>query len=317
MTGKGIAMAYETLLFGIENGVARVTINRPAQLNAIDVQTAKDLARGVEQCSADSAVRCVVLTGAGDRAFCAGGDVVGFASDPERVDTLIEEMTVHLHEAISVFARMRAPVVAEVNGTAAGAGLGLMAAADLAVASQKAKFTSAYTKIGLTPDGSSTWFVPRLIGHRRTKELFLLNRVLSADEAMAWGLVNRVVAPEELAATVDEIAGQLVRGPTLAFGSVKRLLLSSSDAILEQQMKDESASIAQMSRSRDGLAGVKAFKDKVEPSFVASDASMTQYSNRIFGARSTIVFQHGNPTLSCLWLSVMPRGTAKNGEIDE
>jgi len=169
-----------------------------------------------------------------------------------------------------VFVRMRAPVVAGVNGTVAGAGLGLMAAADLAVASQKAKFTSAYTKIGLTPDGSTTWFLPRLIGHRRTKELFLLNRVLAADEAMAWGLVNRVVAPEELAATVDEIAQQLARGPTLAFASVKRLLLSSSDAILEQQMKDESASIVQMSRSRDGLAGVKAFKDKVEPSFVGS-----------------------------------------------
>jgi 2-(1,2-epoxy-1,2-dihydrophenyl)acetyl-CoA isomerase len=97
-----------------------------------------------------------------------------------------------------------------------------------------------------------------------------LNRVLAADKAMAWGLVNRVVAPEELAATVDEIAQQLARGPTLAFASVKRLLLSSSDAILEQQMKDESASIVQMSRSRDGLAGVKAFKDKVEPSFVGS-----------------------------------------------
>jgi 2-(1,2-epoxy-1,2-dihydrophenyl)acetyl-CoA isomerase len=247
-----------------------ITINREERRNAMNDGVVFGIMDGLTSATSDPDIRAVVLTGAGDRAFCAGGDVVGFASDPERVDTLIEEMTVHLHEAISVFARMRAPVVAEVNGTAAGAGLGLMAAADLAVASQKAKFTSAYTKIGLTPDGSSTWFVPRLIGHRRTKELFLLNRVLSADEAMAWGLVNRVVAPEELAATVDEIAGQLVRGPTLAFGSVKRLLLSSSDAILEQQMKDESASIAQMSRSRDGLAGVKAFKDKVEPSFVGS-----------------------------------------------
>jgi 2-(1,2-epoxy-1,2-dihydrophenyl)acetyl-CoA isomerase len=263
-------MTYETIIFGIENGVARITINRPAQMNAIDVQTAKELARAAKQCSADSAVRCVVLTGAGDRAFCAGGDVAGFASDPKRVDSLIKEMTTHVEEAISVFVRMRAPVVAAVNGTVAGAGLGLMAAADLAVASQKAKFTSAYTKIGLSPDGSSTWFMPRLIGLRRTKELFLLNRVLSAAEAMAWGLINQVVAPEKLAATVDEIAEQLAHGPTLAFASVKRLLLSSGDAILEQQMKDESASIVQMSQSRDGLAGVKAFKDKAEPSFVGS-----------------------------------------------
>ena len=263
-------MTYGTLIFGIENGVARIAINRPAQMNAIDVPTAKELALAAKQCSADSTVRCVVLTGAGDRAFCAGGDVAGFGSDPEKVDSLIDEMAAHLHDAISVLARMRAPVVAGVNGRVAGAGLGLMAAADLAVASQKAKFTSAYTKIGLTPDGSTTWFLPRLIGHRRTKELFLLNRVLAADEAMAWGLVNRVVAPEELAATVDEIAQQLACGPTLAFASVKRLLLSSDDSDLEHQMKHESASIVQMSRSRDGLAGVKAFKNKVEPSFVGS-----------------------------------------------
>jgi 2-(1,2-epoxy-1,2-dihydrophenyl)acetyl-CoA isomerase len=263
-------MAYVTLIFGIENGIARITINRPAQMNTIDVLTAKELALAAKQCSADAAVRCVVVTGAGDRAFCAGGDVAGFASDPERVGRLLEEMTAHLEEAISLFARMRAPVVAGVNGTVAGAGLGVLAAADLAVASKKAKFTSAYTKIGLTPDGSTTWFMPRLIGHRRTKELFLLNRVLAADEAMAWGLINRVVAPEELAATVDEISQRLARGPTLAFASVKRLLLSSDDADLERQMKHESALIVQASRSRDGLAGVKAFKDKIEPSFVGS-----------------------------------------------
>lgn len=263
-------MAYKTLIFSIEDSVARITINRPAQMNAVDVLTAQELLLAARRCSTDPTVRCVVLTGAGDRAFCAGGDVAGFALDPERVDSLIEEMTVHLHEAISVFSRMRAPVVARVNGTVAGAGLGLMAAADLAVASQTAKFTSAYTKIGLTPDGSTSWFMPRLIGLRRTKELFLLNRVLSATEAVAWGLVNRVVTPQELDATVDEITQQLARGPTLAFGSVKRLLLSSDDTDLEQQMKHESASIVQMSRSRDGLAGVKAFVNKGEPRFLGS-----------------------------------------------
>jgi 2-(1,2-epoxy-1,2-dihydrophenyl)acetyl-CoA isomerase len=263
-------MTYKTLIFGIADGIARITINRPAQMNAIDVLTAKELLLAARQCSTDSTVRCVVLTGAGDRAFCAGGDVAGFALDPERVDSLIEEMAEHLHEAISVFARMGAPVIARVNGTVAGAGLGLMATADLAVASQTAKFTSAYTKIGLTPDGSTSWFMPRLIGLRRTKELFLLNRVLSATEALAWGIVNRVVAPEELDATVDEIAKQLAHGPTLAFGSVKRLLLSSDETDLEQQMKHESASIVQMSRSRDGLAGVKAFANKTEPGFLGS-----------------------------------------------
>jgi 2-(1,2-epoxy-1,2-dihydrophenyl)acetyl-CoA isomerase len=263
-------MTYERLIYSAENGIGRITINRPGQLNAIDVATAKELALAAKQISADSALRCVVLTGAGDRAFCSGGDVAGFASDPTRVDSLIQETLTYLHEAILVFARMRAPVIAGVNGTVAGAGLGLMAAADFAIASHKAKFTSAYTKIGLTPDGSTTWFLPRLIGLRRTKELFLFNRLLSADEAMAWGLINRVVAPEELAATVDEVAQQLASGPTLAFAGVKRLLFLSDSEDLEQQMKHEAVSIVQISRSRDGLAGVKAFKDKVEPSFVGS-----------------------------------------------
>jgi 2-(1,2-epoxy-1,2-dihydrophenyl)acetyl-CoA isomerase len=268
VTRKGNAVTYETLIYSVAEDIARITINRPAQLNAIDVLTAKELALAAKQCSADPAVRCVVLTGAGDRAFCSGGDVAGFASDPTRVDILIQEMTQYLEEAISVFARMRAAVIAEVNGTVAGAGLGLMAAADFAIASEKAKFTSAYTKIGLTPDGSSTWFLPRLIGLRRAKELFLLNRLLSADEAMAWGLVNRVVPAGELSVTVDQISKQLASGPTLAFASVKRLLLLSGGEDLESQMKHESASIVQMSRSRDGLEGVKAFKDKLEPTFV-------------------------------------------------
>jgi 2-(1,2-epoxy-1,2-dihydrophenyl)acetyl-CoA isomerase len=270
VTRKGNAVTYQTLIYDEAKDIVRITINRPAHLNAMNVLVARELSIAARRCSADSAVRCVVLTGAGDRAFCSGGDVAGFASDPTRVDILIQEMTEYLEEAISVFARMRAPIIAEVNGAVAGAGLGLVAAADFAIASEKARFTSAYTKIGLTPDGSTTWFLPRLIGHRRAKELFLLNRSLSAEEAMAWGLVNRVVDSADLPATVARVAEQLASGPTDAFASVKRLLLLSDGERLEQQMKHESASIVKMSRSRDGLAGVKAFKDKVEPRFVGS-----------------------------------------------
>ena len=241
MTRKGNAVTYETLIYGAAKDVVRITINRPTQLNAINVLTARELSIAARQCSADPAVRCVVLTGAGDRAFCSGGDVAGFASDPTRVDILLEEMTEYLEEAISVFARMRAPVIAEVNGAVAGAGLGLLAAADFAIASEKARFTSAYTKIGLTPDGSTTWFLPRLIGLRRAKEMFLLNRSLSAEEAMAWGLVNRVVPAAGLSATVAQVAEQLAAGPTQAFGSVKRLLLLGGGESLEQQMKPPSS----------------------------------------------------------------------------
>jgi enoyl-CoA hydratase/carnithine racemase len=169
VTRKENAVTYQTLIYNEAKDIVRITINRPAQLNSMNVLVARELSISARRCSADPAVRCVVLTGAGDRAFCSGGDVGGFASDPTRVDILIQEMTEYLEEAISVFARMRAPIIAEVNGAVAGAGLGLVAAADFAIASEKARFTSAYTKIGLTPDGGTTWFLPRLIGHRRTK----------------------------------------------------------------------------------------------------------------------------------------------------
>lgn len=263
-------MAYETLIFDIAAGVASVTLNRPAQMNAIDVQMAKELEQVAETCDGDAAVRCVILTGAGDRAFCTGGDVIGFAHDPGRVGALIKEMTTHLHAAISIFSHMKAPVIAKVNGAVAGAGLGLMAAADLAVSSQKARFAAAYTKIGLTPDGSTTWFLPRLIGDRRARELFLLNQMLSADAALSWGLVNQVVPAEELAGTVDALARQLAAGPTLAFGEVKRLMFLSDGNELEHQMRLEAAAIVETSGTADGLAGVRAFREKREPTFVGA-----------------------------------------------
>lgn len=260
-------MQYKVLDLTTRNGVAWITINRPKAFNAIDLQASKELLDIANRLGSDPAVRAAVLTGAGEQAFCAGGDVAGFAEKPGEMPLLLKEMTTYLHMAISRLARMNAPLIARVNGVAAGAGLSLCACTDLAICTEQAKFTSAYTKIGLTPDGSSTWFLARIIGVRRAAELYLTNRTLSAEEALQWGLVNSVVKADELDGAVTELAERLAKGPTLAHGGVKKLLQMSLNDSLDSQMERETRSIVAMSTTEDGLEGVKAFVEKRKPDF--------------------------------------------------
>ena len=261
-------MTYNHFDYRLDNHVARITINRPKSYNALDLESMRELCDIVNRCGSDGAVRAVVLTGSGSKAFCAGGDVASFAKDPATVDLLLKEVTGFMHMAISRLARMDVPVVAAINGVTAGAGLGLAAACDLAIAADNAVFTSAYTLIGLTPDGSASYYLPRLIGQRRAMELFLTNRSLSAQEALEWGLVNRVVPQAELAAEVDKLAEQLANGPTRAYAGVKKLLMLSTSDALEAQMERESRQIAALSRTPDGLEGVLAFVEKRPARFV-------------------------------------------------
>lgn len=261
-------MTYETIAFELRDNVAWLTLNRPASFNALSLDGAKELLEIANRCGSDRAIRAAVLTGAGDKAFCAGGDVTSFAKDPAHVDLLIKELTTHLHMAISRFAWMDAPLIAMVNGVAAGAGLSLVACCDLAIAAATARFTSAYTQIGLSPDGSSTYFLSRLVGTRRAAELYLTNRTLSAQEALDWGLVNQVVAADTLKETVAALASKLAQGPTRAHGGVKRLLLMATQDSLESQMERETRQIVELSQSKDGLEGVRAFVERRKPAFV-------------------------------------------------
>lgn len=250
-----------------DDGVAWITINRPKAFNALNLPAMQQLFDIANRISSDKTVRCAVLTGAGDKAYCAGGDVAAFASDPDDVQRLLKEMTAYLHNAVSRLAWMDAPLIGMINGVAAGAGLSMAACTDLAVAAQSATFTSAYTKIGLTPDGSSTYFVSRIIGQRRAMELFLTNRVLSADEALDWGLVNQVVPDAQLRDTVSKLAHKLAKGPTRAHGGVKRLMQMAMNDSMESQLERETRSIVAMSQTHDGLEGVRAFVDKRKPDF--------------------------------------------------
>jgi 2-(1,2-epoxy-1,2-dihydrophenyl)acetyl-CoA isomerase len=154
-----------------------------------------------------------------------------------------------------------------VNGTAAGAGFSMMCATDLAIAVDTAKFTMAYTAAGLSPDGSSSYFLPRIIGQRRSFELMLTNRVLSAAEALDWGLLNQVVTAEELMPTAEKLVGRLAAGATNAFSVVKRLLVNSAHDSLESQMEHETRGIAESARTADGREGIAAFLEKRPPEF--------------------------------------------------
>jgi 2-(1,2-epoxy-1,2-dihydrophenyl)acetyl-CoA isomerase len=259
-------MAFETLTLNVEDGVGRITLRRPEQANAMNPTMARELLEASIACDVSSAVRCVVLDAEG-RMFCAGGDLAAFAAAGDDLPRLIKAMTVDLHAAITRLARMRAPVVAAVQGAAAGAGLSLACACDLVVAGASAKFTLAYTRAGLTPDGSSTWFVPRLVGRRRALELMLLNPTLSAEQAREQGLITRVVADEDLSSEVDGVARKIADGPTLAYAGVKRLLVSSEGESLESQMELEATAIAEAAATADGREGIAAFLGKRAANF--------------------------------------------------
>ena len=259
-------MDYKTLSFELKNHVAHLTLNRPDNANALNMQMGKELLDVSIRCDEDSSIRVVLLTGAG-KMFAAGGDLKSFQMMGDEISRGLKELTTYFHAMISRFARMNAPVVVAVNGVAAGAGFSLAVAGDLVLAAQSAQFVMAYTAAGLTPDGSSSYFLPRLIGLRRTQELMLTNRRLSAQEALEWGLVTKVVADVDLLSEATKLAEKLAAGPTQAFGGVKMLLADTHTHTLESQMELEARWIADMSRSQDGREGIAAFIEKRKPSF--------------------------------------------------
>jgi 2-(1,2-epoxy-1,2-dihydrophenyl)acetyl-CoA isomerase len=258
-------MSTSTVEVESRGAVTVVTLNRPDSANTLNLQMAMDLLAAAMTCGRNPAVRAVVLTGAGKN-FCFGGDLRGMIAKGKSADAYLRELTTYLHEAISHFVRMDAPVIAAVNGTAAGAGVGLVAMADLAVCAAGAKFNLAYTSVGLTPDASTSFLLPRAVGAKRAMELFLLNRSLGAEEALSWGLVNRVVPDAQLLTEAVKLGEQLVAGATRAFGRTKRLLANSLGA-LESQMVLESETIAAQAASPEGLEGIAAFLEKRKPSF--------------------------------------------------
>jgi 2-(1,2-epoxy-1,2-dihydrophenyl)acetyl-CoA isomerase len=260
---------YHALQFKKRGGVAELTLDRPEALNAINLEMARDLMFAAMECDQDPEVRCVVLTGRG-KAFCAGGDLGEFADAGETAPALLKELTSYLHAAISRFARMDAPLVAAVNGVAAGAGMSLVCAADLAFAGKSARFTASYHNVGLTPDASCTYYLARLVGLRRAQELLYTSRVLSADEAAEWGLVNASLEDRELPSQVNMIAERLALAPTWAIGRAKNLLLAGTNDTLETHMEHESRAISEATRTQDFIEGIDAFLNKRKARFTGT-----------------------------------------------
>ena len=261
-------MAYTSLLFDISDHVAYVTLNRPEAANTLDAIVARELHDALLRSERDASVHAVVLSGTGPM-FCGGGNIKTFAEQGEAVSAYVKETTLWLHDAISIVARMTPTVICAVNGVAAGGGLGLVAACDLAIAAASARFTMAYTAIGLTPDAGTSYNVTRLVGLRRALELTLTNRLLSAEEALAWGLVNQVVPDSQLEEASRRLARQLCSGATAALGQAKRLLRRAWTETLETQMADERESIVAATLSREAAEGIAAFVEKRPPRFLA------------------------------------------------
>lgn len=259
-------MTFSSLRIDLTDQIGWLTLNRPRQLNAIDLEAARELARATQELGRDPSVRAVVVTGEG-RAFSAGGDVGEFHAHVDSGPSFLAELVGHLHVAILHLLEMPKPVVAGVNGVVAGGGMGLFLAADLAIAAESATFVMAYTGIGVCPDGGSTFFVPRLVGQRRALELMLTNRRLSAREALDWGLVNQVVPDADLVAAVRAQAERLAHGPTLAFAQARALLRQSFSNTAEAQLEQEARSLAAMGATADFREGVTAFVEKRSPSF--------------------------------------------------
>ncbi|MDH2595967.1 MULTISPECIES: enoyl-CoA hydratase/isomerase family protein [Acinetobacter calcoaceticus/baumannii complex] len=251
----------ESLLVNIENNVAYLTLNRPQQGNAIDLNLAKELLQAAIKCDQDPTIRCVVLTGAG-RFFCAGGDVAAFEQAQQQIPSFLSELAGILHLAISRFMRMGKPLLVVVNGTAAGAGLSLALIGDYVIADEKAQFAPAYSAIGLSPDAGLTWHLTKLVGLRKAQEILFLNQKLSAEESYQIGLISKVVDAENLLALQNNVVKQLVNSALPALGNIKQLLLSSHQNSLETHLELEARAIANISLGAPAQEGLAAFLEK-------------------------------------------------------
>jgi 2-(1,2-epoxy-1,2-dihydrophenyl)acetyl-CoA isomerase len=260
-----------TVLLDVDNRIATLTLNRPAQLNALSMEMMEDLLVAVRRLRDLQNVDVVVITGAGDH-FMAGGDLNDFATQfhlgPEARKVAFRAIVEkHVNPAVEMLQSLHQPVIAKVRGACAGFGLSLMLGCDLAVCADNAKFTTAYSSIGLPADGGMSYFLPRVVGSRKAMELLLLAERFDAAEAQRLGLVNRVVAATELDAETATLATRLQNGPRHAYGEIKRLLADSLDEKIESQLQSEAEAFGRCSGTGDFVEGITAFLEKRKPGF--------------------------------------------------
>ena len=261
----------QDLLEHIEDGIATLTMNRPEARNAMTRPMLIDLERSLARLAADRSVRLVVLTGTGD-AFCAGGDVKGFAkSVADGVETIsLEERTQGLRmimESARWLHEMPKPTLAVIPGPAAGAGLSLALACDMRIASSNAKFTTAFSKIGLSGDFGGSYFLNYLVGAAKAREMYFTAQVVQSEEALRIGLVNRVVAPDQLGQAAQAWAGELAALPTVAVGYMKQNLNTALRGSLGDVLDFEASNMIRTFETQDHKGAAQAFVEKRPPQF--------------------------------------------------
>jgi 2-(1,2-epoxy-1,2-dihydrophenyl)acetyl-CoA isomerase len=254
-------MSYQTIAFELADGMARLTLNRPDRLNSFNVQMHGEVQDALAKVTAGKA-RVLVLTGAG-RGFCAGQDLGDRAVAPggQAVD-LGDSIEKYYKPLVLALRALPLPVIAAVNGVAAGAGANIALACDLVIAARSASFVQAFAKLGLVPDSGGTWFLPRLVGNARALGLALLAEKLTAEQAAQWGLIWRCVEDSELKGTVDALASQLAAAPTAGLARIKQAIHESWNHTLEQQLDRERDLQSELGRTQDYAEGVAAFTEK-------------------------------------------------------
>lgn len=249
-----------------ENGVASLRFVQPERGNPIDQAWCNELTEYANECGDDPAVRAVLISAEG-RFFSVGGDLQSLGASQEGLKRFIKNGTVGLHAGVSRLARMNAPTVIAIHAMCAGGMVSVAAACDFAIAARSAKFYAAYPAIGLTVDGGGSYFLPRRVGSRRAAAFYLRQETWSAEQALEYGLISDVVDDDELMPAAEAMAAQLAAGPTLAFGDLKNLLLSSSDQSLEGQLELEARSMSRMAWTEDTWNAISAVKNKQRATF--------------------------------------------------
>ncbi|MEV7087228.1 enoyl-CoA hydratase-related protein [Streptomyces sp. NPDC093085] len=263
----------DTVLYEVRDGLATITINRPEAMNAMDIATKVALREALTAAGDDSAVRGVLLTAAGDRAFCVGQDLkehTALLAEDARTggDRTMTTVREHYNPIVRAITGMAKPVVAGVNGVAAGAGLGFALAADYRIAADTASFTTSFAGVALTADSGISWTLPRLVGRGRATDLLLFPRSVGAAEAHAWGMVDRLVPAAEVAETAARVAAELAAGPTVAYAALKESLAYGAEHSLAETLEKENELQTRAGSSQDHRIALRAFLAKERPHYL-------------------------------------------------
>lgn len=255
-----------SLIYAVSDGVASITFNRPAVMNALDADMIHAFRAASERAATDPEARVIVLRGAGP-AFVAGGDIAMFRDRMAEMARLVPELAAALHHGILALRHAPQPVIAAVHGAVAGAGFSIMLACDLVLAAEGTQFSLAYSRIGTSPDGGATWFLPRLTGYQKAMELMLLADAVDAETMRHLGVINRVVAADQLAVETEKLARRLAAGPAQAYVETKALANRAMHAGLAAQLDAEALAFARCAKTGDFVEGITAFSDKRKPRF--------------------------------------------------